>query len=68
MLTDVASIARVLHKHGALAFFDYAAAAPYVKIDMDLKSDSDPNAYLDAVFISPHKVRGLLLASGPRPG
>jgi selenocysteine lyase/cysteine desulfurase len=29
-LFDTDSIASLLHKHGALAFFDYATAAPYV--------------------------------------
>ncbi len=28
------TIARLLHKHGALSFWDFAAAAPYVDIDM----------------------------------
>ena len=30
-LFDTDSIASLLHKYGALAFFDYATAAPYVK-------------------------------------
>lgn len=34
-LVDVNSITICLHKHGALAFWDYATAAPYVKIDMN---------------------------------
>ncbi|EKX42634.1 hypothetical protein GUITHDRAFT_73765, partial [Guillardia theta CCMP2712] len=55
VLTDVEEIATVLHEHGALAFFDYAAAGPYVDIDMN---PSRPLAYKDAVFISPHKFVG----------
>ncbi|MEA3292607.1 MAG: aminotransferase class V-fold PLP-dependent enzyme [Pseudomonadota bacterium] len=54
--TDVPRIARLLHGHGALAFFDYAASAPYVPIDMN--PAEDPEAALDAIFISPHKFLG----------
>jgi len=49
ILTDTARITDLLHAHGALAFWDYAAAAPYVAID----ASND-----DAVFISPHKFIG----------
>ena len=34
ILNDCHALARVLHRHGALAFFDYAAAGPYVDIDL----------------------------------
>jgi selenocysteine lyase/cysteine desulfurase len=54
--TPVRDIARVLHRHGALAFFDFAAAGPYVEIDMN--PAGDPEARLDAVFLSPHKFLG----------
>jgi selenocysteine lyase/cysteine desulfurase len=56
ILTDVHAIARVLHAHGALAFFDFAACAPYVPIDMHPAGDDA--ARLDAVFISTHKFAG----------
>ncbi len=56
ILTDVHGVARVLHEHGALSFWDYAAAAAYVEIDM--KPADDPLGYLDAVFLSPHKFVG----------
>ena len=49
--SDVPAITEVLHRHGALALWDYAAAAPYVEIDA-ARDD------LDAVFISPHKFVG----------
>lgn len=49
VLTDVPAVAGILREHGALTFFDYAAAAPYTPIDV-----SD----LDAVFVSPHKFVG----------
>ena len=50
--TDVPGVTSILKRHGALAFFDYAAAAPYTGIDMN----GHPS--LDAVFISPHKFIG----------
>ncbi|MBD0292189.1 MAG: aminotransferase class V-fold PLP-dependent enzyme [Jiangellaceae bacterium] len=56
ILTDVRSVARLLHRYGALSFWDYAAAAPYVEIDMN--PADDPEAYLDAIFVSPHKFVG----------
>jgi len=49
--SDVAGITALLHKYDALAFWDYAAAAPYVSIDMQGMS-------LDAIFLSPHKLVG----------
>jgi selenocysteine lyase/cysteine desulfurase len=57
ILTDVRAVARVLHAHGALSFFDYAAAAPYVEIDMG-RRDERRGDHLDAVFVSPHKFIG----------
>ena len=54
ILSDTRSIARLLHAHGAYAFFDFAASAPYVKIDL---RPNKPDGY-DAVFISPHKFVG----------
>jgi selenocysteine lyase/cysteine desulfurase len=57
IVSDTAAIARLLHAHGALACFDFAAAAPYVAIEMD-GPEGDPAAGKDAVFISPHKFIG----------
>ena len=34
IMTDTHAIAMLLHEHGALSVWDYAAAAPYVDIDM----------------------------------
>ncbi len=56
ILTDTPGIARVLHEHGALSFWDFAAAAPYVEIDMN--PADDPLGYFDAIFLSPHKFIG----------
>jgi selenocysteine lyase/cysteine desulfurase len=55
IVSDVDRLATVLHRHGALACFDYAAAGPYLPIDMN------PGGHLaskDAVFLSPHKFAG----------
>jgi selenocysteine lyase/cysteine desulfurase len=61
LLTDVRAIARRLHAHGALACFDYAAAAPYVPIDMH---PGDELERIDALFVSAHKFPGGPQASG----
>lgn len=57
LLTDVRAVASLLHDHGALAVFDYAASAPYVKIDV-AASSPDANDWLDAIVLSPHKFLG----------
>ena len=56
IISNTFDISRLLHEHGALSFWDFAAAAPYVDIDMEC--DSDPLAYKDAIFLSPHKLIG----------
>ncbi len=56
IISDTRAIAHLLHDHGALSFWDFAAAAPYVAIDV--LPDDDPLAYKDAIFISPHKMIG----------
>ena len=56
IITDTRAVARLLHEHGALSFWDFAAAAPYVSIDMN--PEDDPAAYKDAVVFSPHKMIG----------
>jgi len=51
--SDVAGITRILKAHAALAFWDYAAAGPYVGVDMN------PGGHnIDAIFLSPHKFVG----------
>ncbi|HXM58375.1 MAG TPA: aminotransferase class V-fold PLP-dependent enzyme [Candidatus Dormibacteraeota bacterium] len=55
IVTDMDAVARLLHRHGALSFWDCAAAAPYVTIEM---CPADPLAGKDAVFVSPHKFIG----------
>jgi selenocysteine lyase/cysteine desulfurase len=61
LLTDVRRVAATLHRHGALAVFDYAASGPYVPIDMH---PADPDERIDALFVSPHKFMGGPNASG----
>ncbi|GAB3898155.1 hypothetical protein GCM10029964_082150 [Kibdelosporangium lantanae] len=54
IVTDAHRISDLLHQHGALAFWDYAAAAPHGDVHMYDQRGS----YKDAVFISPHKFLG----------
>jgi selenocysteine lyase/cysteine desulfurase len=60
IVTDVEQVAIVLHRHGALSCWDYAAAGPYLPIDMNPSPELQDGhlAYKDAVFISPHKFVG----------
>ncbi len=51
IITDTKLVTDVLHEHGALACWDFAAAAPYVDIDVAASG-------FDAVFLSPHKFIG----------
>ena len=65
MRSPVHEIACLLHRHGAIACFDFAASAPYVEIDMNPPAgEYDGDASMDAVFISPHKFLGGPGASG----
>jgi len=57
-VTDTGGITALLHAHGALSFWDFAAAGPYVDIEMYGGRGRDPLAYKDAVFLSPHKFIG----------
>ncbi|HEX3678550.1 MAG TPA: aminotransferase class V-fold PLP-dependent enzyme, partial [Galbitalea sp.] len=67
-------VTRLLHEYGALAFWDFAAAAPYVDIQMNPRSVDggpvDPATRKDAIFLSPHKfiggpgTPGVLVVSG----
>jgi selenocysteine lyase/cysteine desulfurase len=56
IMTDTTAVSSLLHRFGALSFWDYAAAAPYVALDMG--SSADGLDYKDAVFVSPHKFIG----------
>ena len=56
--TSVDGVTRVLHEAGALAFWDYAAAAPYVEINMNPVGEDGADLTKDVIFISPHKFIG----------
>jgi selenocysteine lyase/cysteine desulfurase len=72
IISDTRSISVLLHRHGALSFWDFAAAAPYVEIEMEPHRPVPPELaasgthageaealdYKDAVVISPHKLIG----------
>ena len=58
ILSDTDGISTLLHRHGALSFWDFAAAAPYVEIEMSGPAVADPLCYKDAIFLSPHKLVG----------
>ncbi|HRN29984.1 MAG TPA: aminotransferase class V-fold PLP-dependent enzyme, partial [Terrimesophilobacter sp.] len=61
ILSDTHAITRLLHEHGALAFWDFAAAGPYVDIEMNPRDAEAPGASQarkDAIFLSPHKFIG----------
>ncbi len=52
--TDADRISTLIHQYNGWSFWDYAAGAPYMKIDMN----ASKTAYKDAVFISTHKFVG----------
>ena len=56
IVSDTRAITAMLHGAGALAFWDFAAAGPYVDIEMN-PADA-PDAHFDAIFLSPHKLVG----------
>jgi selenocysteine lyase/cysteine desulfurase len=72
IISDTRAISVLLHRHGALSFWDFAAAAPYVEIEMSphrsapgagtnaeaRAADDGALDYKDAIFISPHKFIG----------
>ncbi|HUG41202.1 MAG TPA: aminotransferase class V-fold PLP-dependent enzyme [Longimicrobiales bacterium] len=57
LVSEITAISALLHRHGALSFWDFAAAAPYLRIAMNGETD-DPLDHKDAVFLSPHKFVG----------
>ncbi|MBW8243650.1 aminotransferase class V-fold PLP-dependent enzyme [Muricauda oceani] len=54
-MTNHKGLAKTMHAHGGICFFDFAASAPYVDIDMH---PSDPDCRMDAIYFSPHKFLG----------
>ncbi|PWB27151.1 aminotransferase class V-fold PLP-dependent enzyme [Flavobacterium sp. HTF] len=55
IITPYHELAKIMHRNGGLCFVDFAASAPYVKVDMHPK---DTEQQLDAIFFSPHKFLG----------
>jgi hypothetical protein len=60
VITGTLAVATLLHRFGALSLWDYAAAGPYLKIEMnpDAGGGDGHLAYKDAVFLSPNKFIG----------
>jgi selenocysteine lyase/cysteine desulfurase len=67
ILVDTNKITILLHKYNALAFWDYATAAPYVEINMNPidKTTNNNLVYKDAIYFSMHKFIG---GPGGSPG
>jgi selenocysteine lyase/cysteine desulfurase len=53
--TPYYEVAKMMHQCNGVCFVDFACSAPYVDIDMH---PEDKEAYLDAIFFSPHKFLG----------
>jgi selenocysteine lyase/cysteine desulfurase len=58
IISNTCAIADLLHRYDSLSFWDFAAAAPYVDIEMHPTCAQHPLAYKDAVVLSPHKFVG----------
>ncbi|WP_394182390.1 aminotransferase class V-fold PLP-dependent enzyme [Marinomonas posidonica] len=56
ILSEQDAITNLLHVYNALSCWDFAAAAPYVKIDMNPVQSE--HHHKDALFFSPHKFIG----------
>ncbi|KAI5702852.1 hypothetical protein M8J75_004858 [Diaphorina citri] len=66
VLADDIATTLLLHQYGALAFWDYATAAPYVPLDMNpfLPTVDEKSVYKDAMFFSGHKFVGGIQTPG----
>ena len=53
--TNYSELAEIMHQYQGLCFVDFAASAPYIKIDMHPENEL---AQLDAIYFSPHKFLG----------
>ena len=53
--TPYYQMAKLMHKYGGICLVDFAAAAPYIDINMH---PEDPLQKLDCIFFSPHKFLG----------
>ncbi|MCD4681332.1 MAG: aminotransferase class V-fold PLP-dependent enzyme [Bacteroidales bacterium] len=55
IITPYHEMAKIMHEYGGLCIIDFAASAPYIKINMH---PDDPMEKIDALFFSPHKFLG----------
>lgn len=55
IFTPYHEISSLIHNTGGYCFVDFACAAPYVSINMH---PEEKEAYLDAIYFSPHKFLG----------
>ncbi len=55
IMTPYHEIASLIHKENGFCFVDFACSAPYVNINMH---PAEEDAYLDAIYFSPHKFLG----------
>ena len=53
--TPYHEVAKLMHQNNGVCFVDFACSAPYVEVNMH---PEDSEAYLDAIFFSPHKFLG----------
>lgn len=60
ILSDQEAIGALLRRYDALRFWDFAAAGPYVRVDMNGREGGSPGPRVskDAAFLSPHKFIG----------
>ncbi len=56
--SKIQAVSALLHRHGALSFWDFAAAGPYVQIEMNPAGQPGEDCSKDAIFLSPHKFIG----------
>jgi len=59
--TPYHQMAAMIHRAGGYCFVDFACSAPYIDINMH---PGEPEAYLDAIYFSPHKFLGGPSSSG----
>jgi selenocysteine lyase/cysteine desulfurase len=56
--SKIQAVSALLHRYNALSFWDFAAAGPYVQIEMNPAGKPGEDCSKDAIFLSPHKFIG----------
>lgn len=66
IIVDDVACTLLLHQYGALSFWDYNIAAPYVTVDMNpfVHGIEEHTVYKDAIYFSGHKFAGGVQTSG----